>query len=261
MAPDTIYDHPLYYDILFGWDRSREADFYHAVLLRSGVAAGERILEVACGTGQVGLRLARRGWKVTGLDVRPAMIAFLRERAAMESVPIDALCADMMAFEAASPFAAAYNPMSSFRLLERDAGVDAHLRSVAAALRPGAVYVLDIELSPSLEQPAPTTSESWEMTREGTTVRAENEAVHVSDGGVERVLAWGREGHLRAYTPASFARRIAASGAFQIASWHPEWRGADGVGEFRVESEARSPGAGRGIVVLRRREQPNPLSR
>lgn len=256
MASETIYDHPLYYDILFGWDRSREADFYHAVLLRSGVAAGERILEVACGTGQVGVGLARRGWRVTGLDVRREMIAFLQERAAAEGVRIDALCADMTAFEVASPFAAAYNPMSSFRLLERDAGVDAHLRSVAAALRPDGVYVLDVELSASLREPAPTTSEGWEMSRGKITVRAENEAVHVVDGGVERVLAWGQEGHLRAYTQESFARRIAASGAFRIESWHPEWRGASGVGEFCAEPESGSPGVGRGMVVLRSRGQP-----
>lgn len=257
MASETIYDHPLYYDILFGWDRSREAEFYHEVLLRNGIAPGERILEVACGTGQVGLRLARRGWSVTGLDVRPEMIAFLSERAAAEGVRIDTLRADMTAFEVTSPFAAACNPMSSFRLLESDADVDAHLRCVAAALRPGAVYVLDLELSRSLEEPAPTTNESWEMAREGITVRAENESVQVVDGGAERVLAWGEEGHLRAYTPASFGKRVAASGAFGIESWHPESRGANGVGEFRVDLESRSPGVGRGMAVLRRRGQPS----
>jgi hypothetical protein len=35
-----IYDHPLYYDILFGWDRSREADFYHRMFERCGIGAG-----------------------------------------------------------------------------------------------------------------------------------------------------------------------------------------------------------------------------
>ena len=38
MASETIYDHPRYYDILFGFDRSKEAEFHHRILLRCGVA-------------------------------------------------------------------------------------------------------------------------------------------------------------------------------------------------------------------------------
>ncbi len=54
----SIYDFPLYYDVLFGWDRDTEASFYDSTLRRYGVPAGGRVLEVACGTGQVALRLA-----------------------------------------------------------------------------------------------------------------------------------------------------------------------------------------------------------
>ncbi len=86
MKPKTIYDYPVYYDILFGWDRSKEAGLYHAAFERSGVRAGARILEVACGTGQVARRLARRGWRVTGLDLKPGMLAFLHESAAREGL-------------------------------------------------------------------------------------------------------------------------------------------------------------------------------
>jgi len=88
MASETIYDHPLYYDILFGWDRSKEADIYHRMFERCGVNVGERLLEVACGSGQVAIRLAQQGWQVTGLDISPRMLAFLRGRAVAEGFEV-----------------------------------------------------------------------------------------------------------------------------------------------------------------------------
>ena len=59
MTIDTIYDHPLYYDILFGWDRDAEAGFYTSLFATYGVVPGDRVLELACGTGQIARRLAR----------------------------------------------------------------------------------------------------------------------------------------------------------------------------------------------------------
>ena len=94
------------------------------------------------------------------------MLAFLRERADEAGTPLDTLCADMTAFSAPARFAAAYNPMSSFRLLASDALAEAHLACMAAALRPGAVYVLDLGLAESEGEPAPNTDEAWVMTRE-----------------------------------------------------------------------------------------------
>jgi len=253
MASDSIYDHPDYYDILFGWDRSKEVEFYHRTLARCGASTGERVLEVACGTGRIASLLAQRGWLVTGLDIRPAMLAFLRERAAAERVRVETLCADMTTFSTEQKFAAAYNPLSSFRLLQDDGAAEAHLRRMVAALLPGGVYVLDLEFVANAEDAAITTDEPWEMTRGPVTVRAENDAVYVYDDGVEQVLAWGREAHLRAYTVAAFRNRVEAADDLTLESWHPEWSRATGVSEFRVAPSIKAPEAGRAMVVLRRR--------
>jgi SAM-dependent methyltransferase len=248
---DTIYDHPRFYDILFGFDRSHEADFYDATFLRCGVRRGEPILELGCGPARVGRLLARRGWRVTGLDRSAAMLAYARAEAAAEGVALDGLCADMASFAADRAFAAAVNPLSSFRLLHRDADADAHLRSMAAALRPEGIYVLDLDLLASDVQPAVTTDEGWEMHRDGVTVRAENEDITVHEAGATRQLAWGAEAHLRGYTSEAFAARVAACPAFALESWHPESGRATGVSEFRVEPSP-APAPGRGMAVLRR---------
>jgi len=54
----------------------------------AGIRAGERVLDVACGTGVVALTAARLGAKATGLDLTPQLIAHARENAALMEVDI-----------------------------------------------------------------------------------------------------------------------------------------------------------------------------
>jgi SAM-dependent methyltransferase len=46
-----------------------------------GVQAGDKVLDVACGTGNVTIPAARTGARVSGLDLTPAMLARAAERA------------------------------------------------------------------------------------------------------------------------------------------------------------------------------------
>jgi SAM-dependent methyltransferase len=59
--------------------------------------AGDRILDVACGTGNAALVAARRYCEVTGIDFVPAFLERARLRAAAEGMPIDFLEADAQA--------------------------------------------------------------------------------------------------------------------------------------------------------------------
>jgi ubiquinone/menaquinone biosynthesis C-methylase UbiE len=56
---------------------------------RAGVSAGERILDVATGSGNAALRAARAGAKVTGLDLSPQLLEAARARAQAEGLEID----------------------------------------------------------------------------------------------------------------------------------------------------------------------------
>lgn len=55
---------------------------------RLGLAAGERALDVACGTGNFALPAVRAGAVVTGLDFAPNLLAQARSRAAAEGLDI-----------------------------------------------------------------------------------------------------------------------------------------------------------------------------
>jgi ubiquinone/menaquinone biosynthesis C-methylase UbiE len=49
-----------------------------------GLRAGDRVLDLACGSGVHALRLARRGLRVRGVDFAPGLIAHCRQQAAEE---------------------------------------------------------------------------------------------------------------------------------------------------------------------------------
>jgi len=56
---------------------------------RAGVRAGQRVLDVACGTGVVSVTAARVGARVTGLDLTPELLERARENARIAGVDVD----------------------------------------------------------------------------------------------------------------------------------------------------------------------------
>lgn len=56
---------------------------------RLGLSPGMRVLDVACGTGNLTLPAARTGAAVTGVDIAPNLLTQARAAAAAERLPID----------------------------------------------------------------------------------------------------------------------------------------------------------------------------
>jgi SAM-dependent methyltransferase len=63
----------------------------------AGLERGERVLDVACGTGNAALAAARRGATVTGLDASARLLEVARDRAAAEEADASFLLGDMQA--------------------------------------------------------------------------------------------------------------------------------------------------------------------
>ncbi len=59
-----------------------------AFIGRLSIPAGARVLDAACGTGNLSIPLARQGALVTGLDIAPNLLVQARERAAAEHLAI-----------------------------------------------------------------------------------------------------------------------------------------------------------------------------
>jgi len=72
-----------YYDWVGSLDLTdRLLEKTHALLADHGITPPAAVLDLACGTGDIALRLAEEGYTVTGLDTSAAMLAVAQEKQA-----------------------------------------------------------------------------------------------------------------------------------------------------------------------------------
>lgn len=109
-------------------------------LVLDALPVGSRILDLACGTGQLADRLAERGFRVTGLDSSPAMLALARARTS----DVEFVLADARSFELPDTFDAVVSVFDSLNhIMTSDELRDVFAR-VRAVLVPGGRFVFDL---------------------------------------------------------------------------------------------------------------------
>ena len=74
-------------------------DIHEVVVERLAPQAGDRWLDLACGTGAVAERAAAAGARVTGLDLSPVLIETAKERAGELGLEIDYVVGDVERLE------------------------------------------------------------------------------------------------------------------------------------------------------------------
>lgn len=103
-----------------------------------GVQPGARLLDVPCGNGRHSIELARRGYRVTGIDLSDEFLA-----AARAELDADWRLGDMRALELEpSTFDGAFCLGNSFGYLDQE-GAASFLSSLAGALKPGSKLIVD----------------------------------------------------------------------------------------------------------------------
>jgi len=109
-----------------------------------GLKQGDRVLDVACGIGRHSLELARRGMKVTGVDLNEPSLDSARRVAADEELDIRFVHMDMRAIDYEGAFDAAINMWTSFGFFESEEEDQVVLDRVARALRAGGSFFVDL---------------------------------------------------------------------------------------------------------------------
>lgn len=131
------------YDYLIPRPVAAECAGIAATLTRRGLAPGAVMLDAGCGTGRYALELARLGYRVTGLDRSPELLAEARRAAAASTTPAAFVLGDLLALPAAASSDAILCRGVLNDLLE-DAGRDAVFRAFAGALRAGGILLFDV---------------------------------------------------------------------------------------------------------------------
>ena len=120
---------------------TRQVDF---LLERLCLNEGARVLDLACGHGRIALELARRGYRVTGLDLSPRSLQMAREAADRDGLEIVWVEADMREIPSAAEFDAVVNIFTAFGYFEEESENQMVLDRVARALAPGGRFVIDV---------------------------------------------------------------------------------------------------------------------
>jgi len=174
-ASRAQYSAPRYYEIAFDMNRKQEVDFLVHCFRRYSRRAVKTVLDIACGTGAHLIRLAERGYRMSGLDLSPENIEFLGERAKAKGFGVGLHVGDMTRFRLPRPVDAAICMQDSQGHLLTNEAILAHLRSTARVVRKGGLYVFDRYMCSSWTDPARRWS--WTRRRGRATVHATFEAL------------------------------------------------------------------------------------
>jgi SAM-dependent methyltransferase len=118
----------------------RQVDFLVEEL---DLAAGDSVLDVACGRGRHSIELAQRGCRVTGIDLSPRSLELARTAADEAGVRVELRRLDMRELDYDGVFDAALNLFSAFGYFQEAIDDERVLQRIATALRPGGRFVID----------------------------------------------------------------------------------------------------------------------
>jgi SAM-dependent methyltransferase len=223
---ESIYDHPKYYDLVFGADCAAEVKFILGCGAKYLNRPPQRFFEPACGTGRLLYALARKGYQVGGLDLNSKAVDFCNRRFARHGLAAPAVVADMADFKVRGRYDVAFNTINSFRHLASEAASRAHLQCMGKAVRVGGLYLLGVHLTPTAVPPSET--ESWSARRghlsinthmwtnsRDTKQRVERFGIRFDVHRPSGSFRINDELVLRSYTPKQMNRLIESSGCWE----------------------------------------------
>jgi SAM-dependent methyltransferase len=151
--------HAECYD-LFYKDKSYRAEAeYVANLIQVRSPHARTILDLGCGTGLRCLELARRGYKVSGVDQSPAMLAIARQHlSSVTDVPPEALeffAGDITTFNADYVYDAVVSLFHVFSYLTTEESLRKAIACSFSNLRPGGVFLFDYWHGPGVLKDPP----------------------------------------------------------------------------------------------------------
>lgn len=114
-----------------------------SLLTRYGKSRG-LLLDLACGTGSVSVRMAQKGYEVIGVDLSPEMLSEAQNKAYSAGQNILFLCQDMTALDLYGTVDAAVCTLDGLCHLPDEESLQAAFGKVSLFMNPGGVFLFDV---------------------------------------------------------------------------------------------------------------------
>lgn len=133
---------PFYDRYTASYDHERWLTNIEAIAREHGLD-GKRLLDVGCGTGKSFLPMLRRGYEIVACDLSPSMVEAAR-RALPDGADAEVVVADARALPRLGSFDLVTCLDDALNYLLSDEELEAAMRGVARNLRPGGLFVFDL---------------------------------------------------------------------------------------------------------------------
>ncbi|MBD3309240.1 methyltransferase domain-containing protein [candidate division KSB3 bacterium] len=136
---------PAVYDTAFQFrDASATGDFIEECIRMYTDIPVRSVVDIACGTGHYTREIARRGYRLYGIDNNAATCRYARAKAEAESLKLHIICHDMVDFTLPDPCDLALNFFDSLTYVLDFRSLIRHLQTVSAHLSPGGLYIVEV---------------------------------------------------------------------------------------------------------------------
>jgi 2-polyprenyl-3-methyl-5-hydroxy-6-metoxy-1,4-benzoquinol methylase len=142
---DVFKNYAKYYDILYQEKNyEEECDFIEQAFRGFSKLKVRSILELGCGTGGHAIPLARRKYKITGVDASKVMLNTAKEKSSKLGLDIDFLQSDIRDFKLNEKFDSIICMFAVLNYLTGNEDFEKTLRNVRKHLREGGLFIIDV---------------------------------------------------------------------------------------------------------------------
>ena len=124
-------------------DYAAVVDFYLQILQREGLQPGTAV-DLACGTGSVGLLLAQMGMKVTAVDMSEEMLCEAAQKAQERGLPVTFVCQKLQKLWLPRGVDLAVCALDSLDYITDPEDCRRAIARVYKALNPGGCFIFDV---------------------------------------------------------------------------------------------------------------------
>ncbi len=133
-----------YYDIFYSdKDYEKECDFIEEIFKAYSAKPVKSILDVGCGTGGHSILLARRGYRVTGIDTSRVMINKAKEKSKGHGTGLTFQTSDIRKFDLKKRFDACISMFAVLDYVTETDGILKALGNIRRHLKPGSIFTFD----------------------------------------------------------------------------------------------------------------------